>query len=668
MKKPNECSDARMSANHRLSKHGLIAMLVALTFVCQGQPASAFDAESTNGIPQASGDFGHTNIDIAVPNVSTSSNLVLPASLESVIDASMSLEKDDPAFGDTYDTQSDVAKRKAAENGDKEAQFCMGLKYTLGDEKDPVQAIAWFQKAAEQGHPIAQYFLGLSYKAGDGVAIDPAKAADWFRKSAEQGFKDAQFEIGSCYAYGTGVEKDADQAFAWLRKAAEQESAKAQYILAECYVNGVGVDEDLAQAVVWYRKAAEQDDARSQHNLGIFYANGEGVEKDIGQAVVWWRKAAEQGFNASQQVLGDCYAKGDGIGKDLVQAAAWWRKAAEQGNASAQNNMGVCCATGTGVEKDLVQSVYWWSKAAEQGSANAQFALGQCYLDGAGVVQDDSQACFHFLIAGALGSPNAADKIKRLRDERLSANEYKNAKRQADEWVNAFRKGSRNDTSEPYAALPDPMHDEFTASGTGFVINSDGYFLTCAHVVEDGRIIMVHLGAKTYPAKLICVDVGNDIALLKLDGTNFHPLAFARDIPQMGDKVFTLGFPNPDFQGAAAKYTEGVISSLSGIMDDVRTMQITVPVQGGNSGGPLVDANGNVLGLVVAQLNAATIFEYTGDIPQNVNFAVKMNYALPLVQSVPEAIKSLPEPRASPTDSSLVEDVKAATGLVLVYE
>ena len=129
-----------------------------------------------------------------------------------------------------------------------------------------------------------------------------------------------------------------------------------------------------------------------------------------------------------------------------------------------------------------------------------------------------------------------------------------------------------------------------------------------------------------------------------------------------------MGFPNPELQGASAKYTDGVISSLFGIIDDVRTMQITVPIQGGNSGGPLVDDAGNVIGIVVAQLNAATVFEYTGTIPQNVNFAVKINYALPLIQSVPGLAKNLPQPRTATPDNRLVADVQAATGMVLVYE
>jgi S1-C subfamily serine protease len=290
------------------------------------------------------------------------------------------------------------------------------------------------------------------------------------------------------------------------------------------------------------------------------------------------------------------------------------------------------------------------------------------YRDGEGVLQDDRQACVHFLIAGALGQPNTSLFVDKLREERLSAAQYHDAQRLADAWINKYRSG------EPKGVLPEdkPMtallERKPPNTGSGFVISSDGYFLTCAHVVEDGREIIVQLASKTYIAKLIRMDAHNDVALLKLDGADFQPIPLSYNLPEMGDKVYTVGFPNPDLQGASAKYTDGSISSLSGIMDDIRTMQITVPIQGGNSGGPLVDAAGNALGLVVAQLNAETVFEYTGTIPQNVNFAIKINYAMPLIQSVPGLARSLPTPGTGISGSNPVDDVQAATGLILVYE
>ena len=136
----------------------------------------------------------------------------------------------------------------------------------------------------------------------------------------------------------------------------------------------------------------------------------------------------------------------------------------------------------------------------------------------------------------------------------------------------------------------------------------------------------------------------------------------------MGAKVFTVGFPNPDIQGSAAKYTDGAISALTGIMDDVRTIQVTVPVQPGNSGGALAEEAGNAVGVVVAKLNAAAVFEYTGDIPQNVNFAVKIGYAMPLIQSVSGLSKRLPTPRETRKGVNAATELEKGAGMVLVYK
>jgi S1-C subfamily serine protease len=251
---------------------------------------------------------------------------------------------------------------------------------------------------------------------------------------------------------------------------------------------------------------------------------------------------------------------------------------------------------------------------------------------------------------------------------RLSGAQYAAAQQAATRWVEKFRAGERQTPDAamlPTAPLP---ADAARGTGSGFVISTDGYFLTCAHVIEGGREIKVRIGDKTYPAKVVRADNRNDAALLKLEGDGFSPLALSQSIPEMGDKVFTIGYPNPGIQGGAAKYTDGVISALSGLQDDVRTMQITASVQVGNSGGVLADAAGNAIGLVVAQLNAIAVFEYTGSIPQNVAFAVKINYALPLIQAVPNLARRLPPPAKPAANVSPIKAVEAATGLVIVNE
>jgi len=147
--------------------------------------------------------------------------------------------------------------------------------------------------------------------------------------------------------------------------------------------------------------------------------------------------------------------------------------------------------------------------------------------------------------------------------------------------------------------------DGAVSYGSGFLATEDGHIITNNHVVSGARAIRVKTESALLEAKLIGRDPENDIALLKVQGT-FVPLTFSkRASAAMGETVFTLGFPMPTVQGFSPKITKGVISSLKGIKDDVRMYQIDAAVQPGNSGSPLADANGHVIGMVVARLNDA---------------------------------------------------------------
>jgi S1-C subfamily serine protease len=281
------------------------------------------------------------------------------------------------------------------------------------------------------------------------------------------------------------------------------------------------------------------------------------------------------------------------------------------------------------------------------------------------------------LIAAARGVSAAQQSVLEAlielceKDPYLTANDIRDARAIAGEWEPSTISNPQEAESGPF--LPDLQgidhpDEKISATGSGFVISADGYFLTCAHVVEGARTVRVRIGEKTHAAKNVCADGNNDVALLKLEGQEFTPLPLGRIPPEMGDKVFTVGYPNLQIQGSAPKYTEGVVSALSGIHDDIRMMQITVPIQGGNSGGVLADANGSAVGLVMSQLNAINVFKYTGNIPQNVNFAVKISYAQPLIQSVPGLNSRLPQQAGSRTRANPVKAVEAATGLLIVYE
>ncbi len=171
-------------------------------------------------------------------------------------------------------------------------------------------------------------------------------------------------------------------------------------------------------------------------------------------------------------------------------------------------------------------------------------------------------------------------------------------------------------------------HPEST--GTSFVA-AEGRLLTNNHVV-DGCRRMVARNAKgtEQTARVIATDRRRDLALLTVTDDFGPPLTF-RTAPEVkrGETVVTYGFPLFGLLSSGPTLTTGAINALSGLRDNQANFQISAPVQPGNSGGPLLDGQGNVIGVVVAKLNAARIAEMTdGDIPQNVNFAVKGGPAL----------------------------------------
>ena len=201
--------------------------------------------------------------------------------------------------------------------------------------------------------------------------------------------------------------------------------------------------------------------------------------------------------------------------------------------------------------------------------------------------------------------------------------------------------------------------------GSGFFITKDGYLLTNFHVVKDSSKVEVKYKMRDWPAEIINVDEANDLALLKVKGADFEALAISRkDSADLGDEVFTIGFPNITMQGMEPKYTDGRISSLAGMQDDPSEYQISVPVQPGNSGGPLCDVNGEVVGIVVARLNDLAALRESGAVPQNVNYAVKAKLALRLVRRA-GGLDQMPAP--SRTSAKPVKAVEDAIAMIMVY-
>jgi len=127
-------------------------------------------------------------------------------------------------------------------------------------------------------------------------------------------------------------------------------------------------------------------------------------------------------------------------------------------------------------------------------------------------------------------------------------------------------------------------------------------------------------------ASLIAIDKKNDLALIHVNSNNIAAASFKSQSAHLGEEVITAGFPYKNLLSSSVKITKGIISSLAGIKDDVRVFQITASIQPGNSGGPLIDSYGNVVGVIVSKLNSKIMLKHYDEIPQNINFAIKGKY------------------------------------------
>lgn len=221
----------------------------------------------------------------------------------------------------------------------------------------------------------------------------------------------------------------------------------------------------------------------------------------------------------------------------------------------------------------------------------------------------------------------------------------------------------------PVPRLKGPLPDFLLAgnyhhSGTGFFVSADGWLVTNAHVV--GRHEQVDIrgpGGVILTARVMKVDAKTDLALLKcVTPPRGHLEIVSAELP-LGARVFTIGFPNVDIQGAQAKFTEGSISSLSGWRDDPGDYQISVPLQQGNSGGALIDTeSGLVAGVVTSSLSPSRA--------DNVGYAIKASVLADLIRSTPEcAAIAIPSQSPTPPERQRAENIERAqkaTVMVLV--
>src|SRR5215469_3239 len=520
--------------------------------------------------------------------------------------------------------------RQGAEKGDPEAEYDYGLIFhdgSGGQKRSFDAAMKWFLRAAAPGHAGALNMVGYTRDMGEGVPDDPAEAVHWYQKAADKGFEVAEYNLGVMYQSGRGVTKDLPSAAHWYRAAAEQGDADSEASLGYLYEQGLGLQTDIVQAISWYKAAAHQGSSRALNNLGVLYHDGTGVARNLVYAYVLYALAADKAEESDDRKLAE--SNRNDVAKELTSTELAQAKALRQRAANELDLVlppGPVASTGGGSDHP---------KAPSEGTANGGAASKN---------QDKSTpapqpSTPNTLIAtvktalSALGYDTGA-RDNALNDKTVGAIKAFQKDRGMPQTgeissdllaallASRFEASNVSKTATPSATSPKL---KLYATGSGFYVSAEGHIVTNQHVVDGCAEMRLPAGQVL---QLLAVDKANDLALLKGPKPEGNVARFrdGRGI-RTGEAILIAGFPLHDEISSDLNVTTGNVSSLAGPDNDRTLIQITAPVQHGNSGGPVLDMAGHVVGVVQSKFDPTADAEAdnTIDVPQNVNFAVSAN-------------------------------------------
>ena len=355
---------------------------------------------------------------------------------------------------------------------------------------------------------------------------------------------------------------------------------------------------------------------------------------------------AEQGVASAQINLAALYDSGKGMVADPAKAAALYGAAASTGNQFAQYNLALMYIEGRGVLPDLSIAEKWLQKAAAQKMALAQYQLGLLYAgdyqasDADAAISEsasirivaDMDRALLMLYAGGLSFEQETD-AQGLQKTIAAMVRLAPGDSRVDVLQAKFDR-----LQNKMGAETDPPQEPGTAFGTAWPLEN-GYVVTNYHVIAGSReLALQNVNGHKIKAWPVLYDQAHDLALLAVEDVSLLPPALplcSAETP-LGASVFTLGFPRVDVLGYTPKYTDGVIQSDRGPLGNVDRYLTTVDIQPGNSGGPLLNSSGEVVGVVTAMLGVRN--ETTGalQILPNQSCAVKTANVRQLVEQLPE--------------------------------
>ena len=413
----------------------------------------------------------------------------------------------------------------------------------------------------------------------------------------------------------------------------------------------------------WLLESHLLGDKDASWELGKSYLGEEGLKPNKKDAMIYLNAGAQTAEHWTE--LAQLYLSDDPEivnfekGKDLLEDLS------KHGVVDAKFNLAFQLFSGKKLNYAPEKAYELWLDVATSGkeaiNRAAQYNLAILLRDGIGVPKNEIESFAWVIQASASGETNALQERQRL--ESIFSRELSLLAQQRStelsELIDRNSVGKKRTDSQ--------KERKKIQTGTGAFVSSSGHVLTAAHVVEDTQKIEIMVDSVPHEAQLLKIDKANDIAVLKVDLKNsVHLNVTSGEKVRLGSPIFTLGFPNPDIQGVSPKLTRGEISSVNGTLDDPTSWQVSAPVQSGNSGGPLFNLEGTVVGMIQTKLGMIAA-QKTGDLPQNVAYAVKGKYLLKILEDCGVKSETNDSGNADTDFERMVEKLTGAVVLIQCY-
>ena len=414
-------------------------------------------------------------------------------------------------------------------------------------------------------------------------------------KEATNGDVKSQIRLGYLYEEGKSVKQDFKIAFQWYFKASQNGDALAQWHCGLMCESGKGVLKDYNEAMKWYRKSADQGYSPSLYNMGVLYENGRGVEVSYTEAMKWYKNAADQGdekakikydeiYKVMMKSISDAFNNKTVTKSDIIEYQELL-SAAQKGDVNSQLKIAGMFRYGKGVTKNISEAIKWYQKAVENGSEEGKKQLA--------ILINDTMVSY----------VEPSEDINEIKDDKI-------------------RKKLKKDPTVIYEDMKGSVviiltkDDDNNSLGSGFFI-SDGMIITNEHVISGakyGYARIVNQKEKIMPITIINCNKKIDVAILKVPITKKYKLLPLADVSKLliGEKLYALGNP----LGQEGTFSDGIVSRLEkNDKGEVIEIQTNTAISPGSSGGPVVDSEGNVVGIVVSYLRES----------QNINFVIPIS-------------------------------------------